>query len=88
VAAKKAIKMQVKETIHLLAALEVVVAPTIAMINWVILIPVAPLRRRARRPRYSTRKMPGTVEPTLTMLVANVIRNSLLIPEFLKKVVP
>lgn len=53
--AKKKMYMQTNEMRILLATREAVVIPTIATTNWAIHIPIAPMRRRLRRPIFSTR---------------------------------
>jgi hypothetical protein len=47
-----------------------------------------PIKRRRRRPMWSTAQSAGIVMPTLTTAVAIVIVKGLAIPDCLKKVVP
>ena len=58
--------------------------PTLATINWEILIPMAPNIKSGRRPHFSTRNSPGTVLQMLTTQVMTLVVNGLLIPALLK----
>jgi hypothetical protein len=62
--------------------------PTAPTINWQTHMPIAPMRRRPRRPSFSTRYRPGKVEATLTELVMTWMMKAFLKPAFLKYWVP
>ena len=59
-----------------------------ATMSWAIAIPAAPIIMRGRRPTLSDAHIPNGVLPAFTTLVAIVIRNGFLMPEFVKNVVP
>jgi hypothetical protein len=59
-----------------------------ATMYWQTHMPIAPMRRRLRRPSFSTAYRPGRVETTLMLLVMTWMMKGFWKPAFLKYWVP